>query len=51
MLVLLFLCTVLLWMALLLLIAVGTRISTQLWRLYTIGHMESNRQKIVQPVS
>jgi hypothetical protein len=50
MLVLLLLCTVLLWMALLLLIAVGTHVGTQLERLYTKGHIESNRQKIVLPV-
>ena len=50
MLVLLLLCTVLLWMALLLLIAVGTRISTDLQRLYTVGSRESNKEKVVQPV-
>jgi hypothetical protein len=36
------------WIALLLLIAGGTLISTQLHKLYTKGSMESNRQKIVQ---
>ena len=38
------------WIVLLLLIAVGTLISTQLHRLYTKGSMESDRPKIVQPV-
>jgi hypothetical protein len=38
------------WIALMLLIAVGTLISTQLERLYTKGSIESNRPKIVQPV-
>jgi hypothetical protein len=42
MLVLLLFWMMLLWIALLLLVVVGTRISTQLWRLYTEGHMELN---------
>ncbi len=36
------------WIALLLLIAGGTLLSTQLQRLNTTGSMESNRQQIVQ---
>jgi hypothetical protein len=36
------------WIAILLLIAVGTLISTQLYKLYTKGSMESDRQKVVQ---
>jgi hypothetical protein len=36
------------WIALLLLIAGGTLISTQLYKLYTTGSMESSRQQIVQ---
>ena len=44
MLVLLLFWTFLLWMALLLLTVVGTRISTRLWWLYTKGHMELDGQ-------
>ncbi len=43
--------TFLLWIALLLLLVVGTRISTRLWWLYTQGHMELDGQKFVEPVS
>ncbi len=36
------------WIALLLLIAVGTLISTQLHKLYTKGYMELDMQKTIQ---